>query len=253
MFKKFENFVEIVFSSFSRKRIFFLIAIVFLFFVYQSKIENFIELNLLINRGFSNKWLDMLLFLTSFYFSIFSFYKIFKDRYIPSYNEIVLSLLFILSCFYYLLKTSTLDWEFIPLKVFNMPFKYIYFVLIPIIVFITSFTIRFLYDSFFLSKIKTLVNFSNDSAIDDISDDELDYGMIVNKLTNVLKNHNSEKSFTIGLVGPWGNGKSSIIKMVSSQLKPKISFFKMIFNYLKFADKDNTSIINFLPYLNHKE
>ena len=253
MFKKFESFVEIVFSSFSRKRIFFLIAIVFLFFVYQSKIENFIELNLLIKRDFSNKWLDMLLLSTSFYFSIFSFYKIFKDRYVPSYNEIILSLLFIFSCFYYSLKTSNLDWEFTPLVVFNMPFKYIYFVLVPIIVFIISFTVRFLYDSFFLSKIKASVNFSNDSAIDDISDDELDYGMIVNKLTDVLKKHNSEKSFTIGLVGPWGNGKSSIIKMVSSQLRPKISFFKKIFNYLKFADKDNPIIINFLPYLNHKE
>jgi len=134
-----------------------------------------------------------------------------------------------------------------------MPFKYIYFILIPIIVFITSFSVRFLYDSFFLSKIKASVNFSNDSAIDDINEDELDYHTIVNKLTDVLKNHDSEKSFTIGLVGPWGNGKSSIIKMVSSQLKPKISFFKTILNYLKFGKNNNTIIINFLPYLNHKE
>ena len=253
MFEKFENFVEIVFSSFSRKRIFFLIAVIFFFFVFQSKIENFIEAYLLINRNFSNTCLDILLLLTSVYSSIFFFYKIFKDRYVPSYNEIIVSLFFVFYCFYYLLKTSTLNWDFTSLKVLNMPFKYIYFILIPIIVFITSFSVRFLYDSFFLSKIKASVNFSNDSAIDDINEDELDYHTIVNKLTDVLKNHDSEKSFTIGLVGPWGNGKSSIIKMVSSQLKPKISFFKTILNYLKFGKNNNTIIINFLPYLNHKE
>lgn len=253
MLEKLENFIELVFNSFSRKRIIILITILFFFFVYQSKIENYIEFNLLIDKNFSNLWLDTILLFTSIYFTIFFFYKIFKDNYIPSYNEVILSLLFILNCFYYLLKSSTLNWEFTSLKIYNIPFKYIYFLLTPVIVFVICFFLRVIFTSIFISKRRISNNFLDDSAIDDVKEDELDYGTIVNKLTEVLSNQTSGKSFTIGLVGPWGNGKSSIIKMVSSQIKPKISFFRRIMAYLKFSNDKDIIIINFLPYLNHKE
>jgi hypothetical protein len=253
MINKTENFIEIIYSSFSRKRVIILIAVIFFYFAYQSKIENFIEQNLLIDKNFSNRWLDFILLFISVYFSFFFFYKINNDRYVPSYNEVVLGLLFIFNCFYYLLSNSKLNWEFTTVQIFNISFKYIYFLLVPIIVFVTSFFLRFIFISFSSVKQKPLSNLYDDSPISDTADDELDYAAIVNKLKEALINQTSDKSFTIGLVGPWGNGKSSIIKMVSSQIKPKISFFERILAYLKFSNNKDLIVINFMPYLNHKE
>ncbi|WET03912.1 P-loop NTPase fold protein [Flavobacterium sp. YJ01] len=253
MRKKTENFIEIIYSSFSRKRVLILIAVIFFYFAYQSKIENFIELNLLIDKNFSNPWLDFVLLFISIYFSIFFFYKINNDRYVPSYNELVLGLLFVFNCFYYLFNSSKLNWEFTSTQISTVSFKYIYFLLAPIIVFLTSFFLRFIFISFSSVKPKPLNNLFDDSPISDTAEDELDYSEIVKKLKEVLIGQTSDKSFTIGLVGPWGNGKSSIIKMVKSEIEPKISFFERILAYLKFSNNKDLIVINFMPYLNHKE
>ncbi|WP_298141129.1 P-loop NTPase fold protein [Flavobacterium sp.] len=82
----------------------------------------------------------------------------------------------------------------------------------------------------------------DDSPISKSDSDKLDYEETVKNLTDILYSDNHKKSFTIGLVGPWGNGKSSVLKMVEKELKKK-------------NQKDDNQFItfNFLPYLNHKE
>ena len=251
MLKKIENFIEVLFSSFSHKRIITLIAIIFFFFVCQSKIETFIGSYLLIDNGFSNFWFDLILSFLSVYFSMYLIFKIFIKKYIPSNNEVSLCLIFILLYFYYERKTSSLNWEFTTFYIYNFQLKYLFIALFPILTFVISIFLRFFYNSFFVFQ-KPLINkYMDDAPIELIEHDELDYKAIVDKLTEVLKSQSCQNSFTIGLVGPWGNGKSSIIRMVTSILKPKLSFFKSAIATLK--TKNEIIIINFLPYLNHKD
>ena len=73
------------------------------------------------------------------------------------------------------------------------------------------------------------------------------------KLYQILINQESRKSLTIGLVGPWGNGKSSIIQMLLDKFEPNLSY-KERFNQIFNKDLlDDYLIIHFLPYLNHQE
>jgi hypothetical protein len=251
MLEKFENFIEFVFNSMSRKRIIILVTISFFFFVCQSKIETFIENYLLIDKEFSNFCFDSILSFLSVYFSIYLIFKILRRKYIPSNNEVILCLVFISFYFYYDRKSSGLNWEFTRFYIFNCEVKYLFIVLLPALAFIGSIILQFFYNSFFVLQ-KPLINkYMDDAPIESIENDELDYKAIVDKLTEVLKSQSCQNSFTIGLVGPWGNGKSSIIKMVISVLKPKLSFFNSIIARLK--SKDEIIIINFLPYLNHKD
>lgn len=243
--EKIENLVESLYKTLTHRRIIFLIIIVLFFFFFQSKIENFIESYLLMPRNFFNFGINLFLIACSIYFSVFFIFKVMRDKYIPSYNELIFCVLSVLIYHYFSFETKRLSWEFVPLNFTLFHFKYIYLLIIPIYIFLSLLFLRFFY-SIFIKQPKVSNDYLDDAPIDKIENDELEYETIVNKLTDVLKNKNTQKSFTIGLVGPWGNGKSSIINLVINQLQPKKGFLKL------FKESD-IIVINFLPYLNHKE
>ncbi|MFH6959162.1 P-loop NTPase fold protein [Flavobacterium aquidurense] len=73
-------------------------------------------------------------------------------------------------------------------------------------------------------------------------DDLVDFRSTVGKLTEILLNDKHPKSISIGLIGPWGNGKSSVIQLVKNNIEDSQQF-----------NNKEIITIHFLPYLNHNE
>ena len=95
--------------------------------------------------------------------------------------------------------------------------------------------------------------------IDDKDDDILNRNDFAYRLSQSILNYNSEKSLTIGVMGIWGSGKSSLINLTENYLKKEnviiihfkpwffsnqhnlyIQFFRLIISTLKNEEKNNT-------------
>ena len=170
-------------------------------------------------------------------------FKLFKDNYNISINEVnaILIAFFLLLNFNYF--NNDRKWNLSSFEIIGSRFElsFLLFVIILLIIILII-----IYNCFFKKKVKQ-INLQNnyllsDSPITEDNEDVLDYQETVNKLTKILKNDNHNKSFTIGLVGPWGNGKSSVFHMVKKRLMKKEE-----------GDKNNFITFDFLPYLNHNE
>jgi len=100
--------------------------------------------------------------------------------------------------------------------------------------------IVFLVMNLFKSDSKTDNNpYESDDPVESCSFDKLEYHIKAKKIIEDLDKSNFNKSFTIGLIGSWGSGKSSFISLMEEELK---------LNPLK-----ATIHLKFLPYLNHSE
>lgn len=58
-----------------------------------------------------------------------------------------------------------------------------------------------------------------DEPITNIEDDLLDITQAKESLVNYIKYYHSEKSFVLGLVGEWGSGKTSLIKLAEKEVE----------------------------------
>lgn len=80
--------------------------------------------------------------------------------------------------------------------------------------------------------------FSEDNSImgDEDEPDLLNYSGLAENLKEKLIDQNFLSSFSVGIIGPWGNGKSSFINLLQNKI-----------------DDSNTISFHFKPYLNHTE
>lgn len=230
------NCNEIITSSLVN-RFLFAFSFLLLFFLYKNNIETFIETFILVRPDFSNIYIDFFIVFTCSAISILLVYKIIRDKYIPSYSEIFASFLVLFFILYY---GTNNKWNVLECHIFNYEIEYLILIEIPILLFLLS-----CYYNWHKKKHSVSINqfntnhFISDDPIININHDRLGSKKTANNLIQILKNENHENSFTLGLVGPWGNGKSSIINFVKDHLN---------------QSKENNIInIHFLPYLNHNE
>lgn len=213
-----------------KKIIFALFCIIF-FVILQDKIISFIEKYILVSPNFSNVVLDIVLVFVSLLVILYLLIKIIKDKYRPSYNEIFISVaIYSIIAYYY----QIAKWRILDLELYFFKFPYIFLILIPILIFLILPIIVRHYNK---KQVAIKNHYLGDDPIFKIEDDRLDSKKVGEKLLAILKNEKHDCSFTIGLVGPWGNGKSSVINFVQNNLK----------------EKNETIVIHFLPYLNHTE
>ncbi len=216
---------------------------IILFFAYNSHIVNFINRFLLVDNDFSNVFVDGLIIFFAALLLIIVGIKILRHRYIISFFQFAAGggLIAAFGYFYYTEKLYFL-------KDSICGFYYVGYFIIPLLLFLLGSFLSFLI-SHFCYKNNTHDNILNDdSPKSTLNEDELGYEKIVNKLSKILVNDKHKKSFTIGLVGPWGNGKSSIIEFLINNLKSKA--FKQD---KKDLITEDYIIIKFQPYLNHNE
>tara|TARA_R110002126_G_scaffold9840_1_gene44209 strand:- start:12492 stop:15221 length:2730 start_codon:yes stop_codon:yes gene_type:complete len=139
---------------------------------------------------------------------------------------------------FFLWKSNSLGWKFLNESIFQLP--YVLYYLIPGALFILYALITRIIS--FIPKRKVYRSqFSNDEPIQVKGDDKLDYEAYVDNLYKILIHESFPKAFSIGLVGPWGNGKSSVLDLVKNELETNE------------ADRRKNIFIHFLPYLNHNE
>ncbi|WP_286965120.1 KAP family P-loop NTPase fold protein [Flavobacterium sp. UBA4854] len=244
MNKIIKKIADYIYKSYSKaitnsivNRFLFAFSFFLLFVLYKNNIETFIETFILVKPNFSNVYIDIILFSTTIVVSILIVTKIIQDEYIPSYSEIFVSFLILFFIIYY---GTNNKWNVLKCNILNFEIKYLILIGIPILLFLS-----FCFYNWHKKKYNNPENsfrtnhFISDDPILDIDQDILDSKKVANNLIQILKNENHENSFTLGLVGPWGNGKSSVINFVKDDLNKN--------------KENNTISIQFLPYLNHNE
>ncbi|RZJ92381.1 MAG: hypothetical protein EOO20_01950 [Chryseobacterium sp.] len=64
-------------------------------------------------------------------------------------------------------------------------------------------------------------SFIEDLPVEDISSDFFGRGKVVQQIASVIKKTRTRKAFAIGILGPYGSGKTSFINLLTSALKDK--------------------------------
>jgi len=215
-----------------RQFIYILISL-FLFFYYQDSIQIIIEKYIVIKHGFSNKTIDIFIIISIISLYAYLIFKLLKDNYTFSFTQKIFTFyVFFILLFY---RFSDNKWVFISFKTFKRDIQYIDLIIFLLIFYVLLFIVR----ETIKSRKKTENDnniYYGDNPIKSIDDDKLKYSTVSENLISILRNENHEQSFTIGLIGPWGNGKSSVFNIVKDVIK-----------------NDDIILIDFLPFLNHNE
>lgn len=98
--------------------------------------------------------------------------------------------------------------------------------------------------SYWRSLKRPIINYAESQFIADDPiinqyQDKLGYHARAEQIHSIIKSSFFKKSFTIGLVGPWGNGKSSLIELIQQKMAEE--------------PLSETIHLKFLPYLNHND
>ncbi|CAM4322733.1 P-loop NTPase fold protein [Zobellia nedashkovskayae] len=211
---------------------------IILFHVFYLKIVESVNENLIMTENFSNFWLDGFIIFTSLSTIIFFSFRFWYTKYTPSETTVILLFLTSYILFNFILFSNNLNWSFFTDSILKLHYP-LYF-LIPIFLFLTYYIIK--RTIIVLSKKPEFRSqFQSDVPINKINDDKLGYEPYVKNLGKIILNESFSKAFSIGLVGPWGNGKSSIFDLIKSEIEDNEKVLR-----------DNI-FIDFQPFLNHNE
>ena len=217
-------------------------VLIFIFLYFQKHISLFIETFLMSDPAY-NVWYLQLIIVVAFFVSVvLLFKKLVLNKYMPATAEYLFICLSFLLFLYYRFNGNGLNWN-LHAAVSNRYFSILYIELI--LVLLLSY---FVFNSIGWclkqrKKIVPVVNFLiSDDPILTEDQDLVNFSPTVGKLADILLSDKHPKSISIGLIGPWGNGKSSVIQMTKSKIDSSEQF-----------KKNEIIVIHFLPYLNHNE
>lgn len=249
-----ERILKEIEKTFTARRILIAFILIVVFFAKEDLIVTVINKTLLVPKGFSNLVLDVLFIIASLCFSFWFIYLFRRRDYKASYVQITSAITITFVILYFFFTDKENKWNYHDL--FETNFEYIWLIVISLSTFICF------HFSTFLKPVKKaerklLPNYrlTSDNPKEKNEEELLGYRKVVEELYNILTNQESKKSLTIGLVGPWGNGKSSIIQMLLDKFipNPYPSNEEQFNKLFKRSLLDDYLIIHFLPYLNHQE
>ncbi len=85
----------------------------------------------------------------------------------------------------------------------------------------------------------------SDSAIHDFKDDVLERGEFAKNIADLIVSREYKEAFTIGIIGAWGSGKSSILNLIDSQIKTNNQdVITIFFNPWRYSG-ENELLMNF--------
>lgn len=65
---------------------------------------------------------------------------------------------------------------------------------------------------------KAIIRFDSDEPIETDEDDNYNFSQIAEKMSSTFLSHDLQKGIVIGITGPWGSGKTSLLNLISSRL-----------------------------------
>jgi len=231
--------LDIFFNSKITKALVSYSLIITILFLFQDQINTFIVEYLILQPSALER-ISIIWFVALSLFAVFFlFYKLLLKGYRPSLS--ILHLVNLASMGLLILRFSNFPrgWEFIGVK--DTFLKYIDLVGIPLLisfVILLSREVRKLLE-ITSNKATLKAPFIADDPIEAEDDDKLEYAKRAKEIIAYLERSHFKKSFTIGIVGPWGNGKSSLIELIEKKLRER--------------PVEHTLHMKFLPFLNHSE
>lgn len=209
------------------KSVFLLFILLFIWFIFEDKLMRVFDekiLPLLADLKIST--ITTILFFLIILLPIYGIYKSIKNRFHISYQ--IFTILFFIT-FIYIKYRSSGTYISIPSTIFGLGYTDV--IVMLLIIFLISSFYSFCSDS------HKKVNNGNYSFIPDtpISSpdpqiDILEYSESAKRLANDLENIQLETSYSIGLISPWGTGKTSYLNLLEYHL-----------------DKDKFIVLNFNP------
>lgn len=189
-----------------------------------------------------NVWLQLVVIIAFLWSTGFLIIKLIADKYVPTAAEYIFIFLSFLLFLFYRLNGNGLNWN-LHLALTNSYFSVQYIELVLILLF---FYFAFNAIGWYLKQQRKQAEVENflvgDDPLSTTDDDLVDFSATVGRLSDILLGDKHPKSISIGLIGPWGNGKSSVIQMTKSKIDASEQF-----------EKNQIISIHFLPYLNHNE
>jgi ABC-type hemin transport system ATPase subunit len=83
----------------------------------------------------------------------------------------------------------------------------------------------------------SLHEFSNDRPLIDIADDKLNRATFAKRIANVLRTLPNGTGLVIGIHGPWGDGKTTVLNLLRSDLEADSKMAVVEFNPWRFTDE----------------
>jgi predicted KAP-like P-loop ATPase len=203
---------------------------------FQEYISKNIFSFLVLNKSCSSYWTDTIV---SIVISILIMIQIrlLYNKYKPASTQYVPIILIWITYFFFRFDLNNIHIDAPKLFGTNHPVGYLdYLVIFSFLYFLLL--LYCIYYYFFINNFKENAKnfFIEDLPINDLSEDEIGYSKIIDKLYINIVSDYYKKSFTVGIIGPWGNGKSSFV----NALKDKIHI-----------NEPKVLEIEFQPYLNH--
>lgn len=217
-------------------------VLIFAFLYFQKYISLFIETFLMSDPTTPNVWLQLIVIIAFLWSTGFLIIKLIVNKYVPTAAEYIFIFLSFLLLLYYRLNGNGLNWNL------HLAFTNSYFSVQYIELVLTLLLFYFLFNAlgWYLKQRRTQLEIQNflvsDDPISKKEQDLVDFSATVGRLSDILLSDKHPKSISIGLIGPWGNGKSSVIQMTKSKIDVSEQF-----------EKNQIITIHFLPYLNHNE
>ncbi|MBO9585302.1 MAG: hypothetical protein J7574_14155 [Flavobacterium sp.] len=215
---------------------------IFIFLYFQKAVNLLIETFLMSDPSYNTWYLQLIIMLAFISSLLLLFKKLIINKYLPAPAEYLIIFLLSILLFYYRFNMNGLNWNLHAI-VQNRWFSIKYIDLALVLAFLYFAFIAFSQIRKAIKKPVVINNFLiSDDPISAIGEDQVNFSPIVEKLTAILLHDKHPKSISIGLIGPWGNGKSSVIQLVKKNIEASDEF-----------KKNQIISIHFLPYLNHKE
>lgn len=198
-----------------------------------------------INLFISEKWLQFfperdplsfLLLLSFLFYSIYLKYLDFKKGLRPSHDYLVICA--ILSLLYFIWSRLTSNYDFYVITNY-LPFIYYSDIfLLGVIIYFSDFK----YSSILNTNYNSWFLFDNDQT--ENKNDRINNENYVAHLINAIEHSHGKGSFTIGIQGSWGSGKTDFLKRLINQLKSKDENIVIEFNPWRASMSGSSSILN---------
>jgi hypothetical protein len=249
--KKRNWFIKKAKQIFTQQRILLITGLCFLFFFTLSWQIQFIGAYLSKPKEVFPPFVQGFLLLVSLGWSIYWLVKILKGYRVSFSQWLVAAMLLSTSLYYFFGRKQEFDFH----RLFSTEIPQLWLLWIPS----GLFTIAPLFNviSFLKVYFKQAAKSANDILTDEILEDFEEtspHKTVGKKLAEAIVNQQNSSALSLGLTGPWGNGKSSVLNFVKEKLdeetlKTKWQRFKHFF--LPYRKKP--LVIEFSPYRNHNE